>query len=148
MKEIAIIIILSLFASQVYSQSSSDNCPQPIVENYSKVLNVSFASEYKDCPVTIEADFWEAGPWKGAYKYPKKTKSYVMFQCVERGGQGTKAQFSNDLNGQIVLIDKSISDVIFTFKRGDKIELTGTTWTYSFFGVKSVFFIATKVEKG
>ncbi|MGL5913644.1 MAG: hypothetical protein ACRCZB_05715 [Bacteroidales bacterium] len=137
-----------LFASTHYtfSQKNSD-CPEPSMQNFSKVINLSFAEDYEKCPVVIEADFWEAGAWKGAYRWPRKTKDYVMFQCVPCGEQGTKDALSNNINGQIIMIDKANADIIFSLKKGDKIKLTGCTWINSIMWTKSVFFIATSVAK-
>ena len=113
---------------------------------YSKVFNPAFSQDYKKEPVVIIGEFFSPKAWE-PYIFPSKVRKYVMFQCVDIGSQTKSDPLSGENRGDLFCIDKENSDIIFTLKKGDKLKITGTTYTYTNFGINSVFFIATKIEK-
>lgn len=70
-----------------------------------------------------------------------------FFQCVGLGEKGKSVPLSNEMSGDFFVIDKEKADVVLGLKKGDKIRLTGKTFTQNYFGTEvNTFFIVEKVE--
>lgn len=110
-------------------------------------MNSAFAENYKDCPVTIRGEYFKDGYLNG-YRKPRKLKNMYFFQCVGEGEKGTLQPLQNGLSGDFFVIDKSKAELILEFSKGDKLELTGTTFVQNYFGSElNTFFIATKIKR-
>ena len=144
MKKILLVLIFAMFSGFLYSQN---DCAEPKVESYKKVMNAAFAKEYEKCSVIIEAEYFTDGYLNG-WRKPSKLKSMYFFQCVSIGEQGKSAPFSSGNVGDFFVIDKNKADEVMSLKKGDKIKLTGKTFTQNFWGTElSTFFIVEKIEK-
>jgi hypothetical protein len=140
-------ILLALVFVFNFGMIHGQDCPEPTKENYKKVTSSAFAKDYEKCPVIIEAEYFGEGYLNG-YRKPKKLKDMYFFQCTAIGGEGTKQAFQNEVTGEFFVIDKSIADLVLELKKGDKIELTGTTFTQNYVGTTlNSFFIVTAVKK-
>lgn len=139
-------LILIFFSIAWINASAQENITKE--EIYSKVFNPAFSEDFKDEEVVITGEFFKPKAWE-PYMYPSKVKKYVMFQCVDVGSQGNSDPLSGETRGDLFCIDKSKADVIFTLKKGDKLKLTGKTYTYSYGNnlFNMVFFMTTTVEK-
>lgn len=105
-----------------------------------------FAKEFEKCPVTITAEYFKEGYLKG-YRKPRKLKKMYFFQCVAEGGEGTSQPFQKGLSGDFFVINKKMADKVIDLKKGDKLELTGTTFTQNYFGTElNIFFIVTEIK--
>jgi len=136
-------IAICFVTSFVFGQ----NCPDPIKEKYLKVTSLEFAKEFENCPVTIEAEFLSTGYLSG-YRKPRKLRKMFYFQCVKVGEEGKKQGFNNVISGQFFVIEKDKADLVFNLKKGDKLELTGTSFTQNYFGTKiAVFFKVSGIKK-
>ena len=144
MKQLILFITVTFCAISSYSQTG---CPEPKEENYKKVMSSSFAKDYEKCPVVIITEYFGEGYLKN-YRKPSKLKNMYFFQCVNIGENGKPAPVTNEVSGDFFVIDKSKVNDVIELKKGDKVKLTGTTFTQNFWGTElSVFFIVSKVEK-
>lgn len=143
MKHFLIVIILFFGLSTVNAQ----DCSEPIMQKYKKVMNSAFAKDYKDCPVIIEAEYLKEGYMKN-YRKPKKIKKMYFFQCIAIDGETKSAAITNEKIGDFFVIDKKMADKVIDFEKGQKLKITGTTFTQNYFGTElSTFFKVQKVEK-
>jgi len=125
---------------------SAQDCPDPVMEDYTKVLNTAFAKDYVKCPVIIEGMFLQCDLVSG-YKPPKKLKKMFFFQCYDIEA-GPNTSFGNQQYGDYFAINKDQADKILSFQKGDKLKLTGSTYIYSIMGtVANIFFVVEEVEK-
>lgn len=144
MKKTVLLLIAIVFT---ITTSFGQDCGEPTKESYKKVTSSAFAKDYEDCPVIIEAEYFGEGYLKG-YRKPKKLKKMYFFQCVGVGEEGTKQPFQTGLSGEFFVISKDKADLVLDLKQGDKIELTGTTFTQNYFGTEvNTFFKVTDVKK-
>jgi len=126
---------------------NAQDCPEPTKEKYNKVMSSAFAEDFEKCPVMIEAEYLKEGFIKNMRK-PRKIKKMYFFQCTSIGGETKPAGFGNELSGDYFVIDKKLADKIIDLKKGDKIKLTGTTFTQNYFGIGlSTYFKVTDVMK-
>jgi len=126
---------------------TSKNCPDPIEQNYNKVLNNAFLKDFEKCPVIITAEFLKTGGAK-MFSYGKSVENLAMFQCVNVGGKPSPAPLSGESIGDLFCINKENSDIIFTLKQGDKIKLTGVTVINEYSGLELFhYFLASNIEK-
>lgn len=143
-KNILLGTILILATNILYSQDCES---EPKNENYKKVMNPVFSENYRNCPVKIKAEFLREGYIRG-YRKPKKLKKKVFFQCVADNGIPQETMLPGLTSGNFFVIEKEKSDVIFELKKGDKLEIVGTTFTQNYFGKKlNTFFIVSKINK-
>jgi hypothetical protein len=71
-----------------------------------------------------------------------------FFQCIGYGEKGKTVPMSNEMSGDFCVIDKEKADVVLSLKMGDKIRLTGKTFTQNYFGTEvNTFLIVEKVKK-
>ncbi|TAG52531.1 MAG: hypothetical protein EAZ27_12165 [Cytophagales bacterium] len=121
-------------------------CPEAKEESYKKVMSSAFAKDYEKCPVIITAEYFGEGYLKN-YRKPSKIKKMYFFQCVNIGDNGNPAPLTNEISGDFFVIDKTKASEVLDLKKGNKLKLTGTTFTQNYMGIElSVFFIVTKVE--
>ncbi len=143
MKRILLLSLLIFVTSFTFGQ----DCPEPKEKNYNKVMSPAFAEEFENCPVTIEAEYLKEGYLKN-YRKPKKLKKMYFFQCTSVDGDTKPAAGTNEPSGDFFVIDKSLADLVLDLKKGDKIKVTGTTFTQNHFGIElSTFFKVSNVEK-
>lgn len=110
-------------------------------------MSSAFSKDYEKCPVIITVEYFGEGYLKN-YRKPSKIKNMYFFQCVNVGDNGKPAPMTNEMSGDFFVIDKTKANDVIELKKGDRIKLTGTTFTQNFWGTElSVFFIVTKVEK-
>jgi len=144
MKKIFLGLALTIITTILYGQTG---CPEPKEENYKKVMSSAFAKEYEKCPVIIEAEYFGEGYLKN-YRKPSKIQKMYFFQCVNIGDNGKPAPVTNEISGDFFVIDKSKADKVLDLKKGDKLQLTGTTFTQNFWGTGlSTFFIVSELKK-
>jgi hypothetical protein len=138
-----LILLLQTFFSVAQSQTG---CPVVKKENYKKVMSSAFAKDYEKCPVIIDAEYFKDGYLKD-FKKPKKIKDKYFFQCVNVGDAGVSTPITNEISGDFFVIDRDQADKVLNLKKGDKLKLTGTTYTQTTFGTDiNTFFIVTNVE--
>jgi hypothetical protein len=138
------IVFILLFTSLL--AKAQTECPEPKEENYKKVMSSAFAKDFEKCPVIIVAEYFADGFLKN-YRKPSKINKMYFFQCVNVGDSGKSMPFTKDPVGDFFVIDKSNADKVFGFKRGDKLKLTGTTFTQNYWGTElNTYFIVTKIE--
>ena len=143
MKKIIFLSLLFFFSGTSFGQK----CPEPKKEKYKKVMSSAFADEFKKCPVIIDAEYFREGYLKNSRK-PRKLKKMYFFQCTAIGGDTKPAGFTNEPSGDFFVIEKKLADSVLELKKGDKLRLTGTTFTQNYFGIElSTFFIVQKVER-
>jgi hypothetical protein len=144
MKKISLSIVITILTTCLYAQTK---CPEAKNENYKKVMSSAFAKEYEKCPVIITAEYFSEGYLKN-YRKPSKIKNMYFFQCVNIGDNGKPMPVTNEISGDFFVIEKANAGDVFDLKKGDKLKLTGTTFTQNYFGTElNTFFIVTKVEK-
>ena len=141
----AILLLFAFCLSTIVS--FGQDYPEPTNEKYKKVMSSAFAKDYEDCPVTITAEYFKEGYLKG-YRKPRKLKKMYFFQCVAEGEEGTSQPFQKGLSGDFFVIDKKMADQVIEFNKGDKLELTGTTFTQNYYGTEvNTFFKVTEIKK-
>ena len=139
----SIFLLALIFSPIVFGQ----NCPEPKLENYKKVISSAFANDYKDCPVIIEGTYFKDGYAKG-YRKPNKLNKMYFFQCLSEDGNPSINPLSKDETGDFFVIEKDLADKAIDLTEGDKVRFTGTTFEQNFFGQKLyIFFIVTDLEK-
>jgi hypothetical protein len=143
---VALLVFSGTFVA-AQSKKTKVECPEPKEENYKKVTSSAFAEDYEDCPVIIVAEYFKDGFMTG-YRKPNKLKNMYFFQCVDVGMEGTKAALTNELTGNLFVIEKELADQVLGLKPGDKIRVTCTTFTQIYYGTEiGNYVIAKKVEK-
>lgn len=144
MRNLFILFILTSLSICSFAQS---NCPEADSVSYKKVMSSAFAKDYEKCPVIITAEYFGEGYLKN-YRKPSKLKNMYFFQCVNIGDNGKQAPITNEVAGDFFVIVKDKANDIIELKKGDKLKLTGTTFTQNYFGTElGTFFIVTKVVK-
>ena len=144
MNRIVNLLLVVLIATKIYAQAE---CPEPTEVEYKKVMSSAFAKEYEECPVIINAEYFNDGYLKN-YRKPSKLKKMYFFQCISIGGKAKSASLSNEMSGDFFVIDKEQADQVLKLIRGDKIKITGTTFTQKYMGTTlNVFFVVSKIEK-
>ena len=144
MRILILIILVAIYTIPAYCQT---DCVSPHEENYRKVMSPAFAKEYEKCPVTITAEYFTDGYLKN-YRKPNKIKNMYFFQCTNIGEIAKPAPLTNEMSGDFFVIDKAKADKVLELKKGDKLKLTGTTFTQNYFGTElSTFFVVTMIEK-
>mgnify|MGYP003611953891 CR=1 FL=1 len=144
MKNIFITLSILFFNLNSFSQT---NCNEAKEETYKKVMSSAFAKDFEKCPVIINCEYFTEGYLNG-WRKPNKLKKMYFFQCVDLGEKGKPAPLSNEMSGDFFVIDKEKADEVLKLKKGDKIRLTGKTFTQNFYGTEiNTFFIVEKVEK-
>lgn len=135
-----------LFSISLYS--FAQECPEnPEEVPYKKAMSSAFAKEYEKCPILIKGEYLQDGYLTG-YRKPSKIKDMYFFQCVAEGEKGSSQPFQSGLTGEFFVIDKKKADKVLSLKKGDRIELIGTTFTQNYFGTEiNTFFIVTDVKK-
>ena len=141
------LLILTFLLPMYTMVSFGQDCPKPTKESYQKVMSSAFAKDYNKCPVIITGRYLKEGFLNGMKK-PFKLRKMFFFQCVEEGKKGTKQPLQTDPVGDFFVIEKDKADIIFSFSQGDKVEITGSTFTQRYMGIKlSTFFIVTDIKK-
>lgn len=142
MKRVLMFISLFFITTVTFGQ----DCFEPTEEKYNKVMSSAFAEEFETCPVIIEAEYLKEGYVKNMRK-PRKIKKMYYFQCTSVGGEAKPVGLASDLSGDFFVVDKSMADKVLDLKKGDKLKLTGTTFTQNYFGMElSTFFKVTDVS--
>jgi len=143
MKNLLFLIALTGLLNFTFAQNK---CPEATEENYKKVMSSAFAKDYEKCPVIIVAEYFGDGYLKN-YRKPSKIKNMYFFQCVNVGDNGRQDPATNETSGDFFVIDKSLANEVVDLKKGDKLKLTGTTFTQNYLGTNlNIFFIVNKVE--
>lgn len=144
MKNLILIISLAFATEFCYAQT---DCPPAKEEKYRKVMSSAFAKDFESCPVIITAEYFGEGYMKNYIK-PSKLKNMYFFQCINIGDNGKPMPLSNELSGDFFVIEKDKANEVLDLKKGDKLKLTGNTFTPNYMGTElSSFFIVQKVEK-
>ncbi|WP_147309605.1 hypothetical protein [Marixanthomonas ophiurae] len=142
-KSLLFFLVCLVISTMAYSQ----DCPEPTEEKYINVLGFSFTDEYVECPVIIEAEYLKVGYLK-KYNKPRKFKKKFYFQCLPIGGKLKPAPITNEMSGDIFVIDKEMAHMVVGLEKGDKIKVTGTKFIHTYFGKElSTFFNVQHVEK-
>jgi hypothetical protein len=141
------ISVLILFFQITFSTAQSkSSCPIAKEEKYKKVMSSAFAKDYEKCPVIITAEYFKEGYLKD-FRKPSKLKEMYFFQCVNIGDEGTTTPGTNEMAGDFYVIDKDKAEQVLDLKKGDKVKLTGTTYTQKVWGTEvNTFFIVANVE--
>ena len=144
MKYIIITLSVLLFSINTFSQT---DCTEAKEEKYKKVMSSAFAKDFEKCSVIINCEYFTEGYLNG-WRKPNKLKKMFFFQCVDSGEKGKPAPLTNEMSGDFFVIDQEKSDEVLNLKKGDKIRLTGRTFTQNYYGTEiNIFFIVEKVEK-
>ena len=144
MKYIIITLSVLLFSINTFSQT---DCTEAKEEKYKKVMSSAFAKDFEKCSVIINCEYFTEGYLNG-WRKPNKLKKMYFFQCIGSGEKGKTVPMSNEMSGDFFVIDKEKADVVLSLKKGDKIRLTGKTFTQNYFGTEvNTFFIVEKLEK-
>lgn len=131
------ILLAIIFSTPLFSWAQ---CDQAISLQYKKVMSSAFAKNYEKCPVIIEATFFKTG-YIPNYRVPKKLKKMFIFQCIENETDSGKDVMGNSI-GDFFAIDLEKADLVLDLKRGDRLELSGTTFIHSYYGAQlSTFFV-------
>jgi hypothetical protein len=139
-----VFLIVSLGITSI----KASDCPPPKDAPFKKVMNVSFAEDYLECPTIIHAQLFSSDRPK-SWAFPSNLNDFVIFQCIGVGEDPKAMPLSGELTGEFIAIPKNKSDLIFELNRGDKVKITGVTWIYKIDGsnFQTVYFMATSIEK-
>ncbi|MFY0602742.1 MAG: hypothetical protein JXQ93_02250 [Flavobacteriaceae bacterium] len=138
----------SVVKSQGASVAPGTNVP------FRKVANESFAENYIDADILVDCRFFSSQAATASYTTKKLPKNHFAFQVISTDANPNADQLSSSLTSLIVLVPTEYSDMIFSLKKGDKIQLRGGTYVTkakygSFFGLNQryVHFKATSIQK-
>ncbi len=140
-KKVLLVMVLALCVTKSYGQVEIK------VEDYKKVMSSTFANDYTDKVVSIEAEYFKDGYLKN-YRKPKKLKKMYFFQCLNIGDNAKEDSFTKEFCGDFFVIEKELADKVLELQKGDKVRLTGSTFVQNYFGTEmSAFFIVKDVVK-
>ncbi|MFN8278305.1 MAG: hypothetical protein U0T84_12555 [Chitinophagales bacterium] len=121
MKKIVPFLFLAVcFSVKVFSQCPEEGTLVPI----QKVMNPATSKDYQSCDITIESEFIFSTVTN--FQHPGKISKMVVFQ-VAPVGEGENYADRRGQRGLMVAIDKSKSDEMFTWKKGQKVSFEGHT---------------------
>lgn len=127
MKYFSLIILTVLLTScsGFRTVGNTSTVPAGTEVDFNKLMNPSFAEDYSGADIITFAEFYAPNP--SNMLQTKVPKDHIVFQVVPIGQEATNSPMGGDKIGNYVFIPKSFADIIFDFKKGDKVELRGGT---------------------
>jgi hypothetical protein len=124
---IATILTASVSAGCAFSTvATSDKCP-PVgtIVPFSKVMASQFSRDYVGCNINSTAQFVATGAGIVAVSAP--TEGKTVFRVLPPGEKGEKNPLSGEISANLVTLPKEASEILFSLKPGELVQLTGGT---------------------
>ena len=150
-KHFILSLLLSVFllgCSGMRTVKGNSTIPSGTRVSYERMMNPAFAEDYIGADVITEVQFYAPNPsnsWQS-----KVPKGHIVFQVIPLNGEAENSPFGGSKLGDYVYIPKSVGDIVFDLKQGDKIELRGGTRVRKAIiigGVAIIEFVATSMRK-
>jgi hypothetical protein len=124
------VVVCVLSGCAVYSEADRpiNAVPTGSKVQFEKVMNTGFAEQYIEADIITEAEFLSSSFPKHRFEKGDIPKGYFAFQVLAPSGIPRPSnELSPTAMGNIVVVPKNYSDLIFSLKPGDLIELKGGT---------------------
>jgi hypothetical protein len=92
---------------------------------FSKVMAPQFSHDYVGCNVITTAQFFGMGAGNVVVMAP--TEGKTVFRVLPPGEKGEKNPLSGEISANLATLPKEASEVLFTLKPGELVQLTGGT---------------------
>ena len=135
-------------------KSKGSTVPSGTNVPFGKISNESFAENYIGADVLVDCRFFSSESTTAAYTTKKLPKGHFAFRVVSTDVDTNVNELTGALASLVVFAPMEYSDMIFSLKKGEKLQLRGGTYVTkakygSFFGLNQryVHFKASSVTK-
>ena len=148
------LIFLSSCASTSVVKSDGSMVPSGTNVPFGKISNESFAERYIGADVLVDCRFFSSESTTASYTTKKLPKGHFAFRVISVNADPNANELTGALASLVVFAPMEYSDMIFSLKKGEKLQLRGGTYVTkakygSFFGQNQryVHFMATSITK-
>ncbi len=148
------IILLSSCSSTSVVKSKGSTVISGTNVPFGKISNESFVENYIGADVLVDCRFFSSEATTASYTTKKIPTNHFAFQVVSIDTNVNTNELTGALTSLIVFAPVEYSDMIFSLKKGDKLQLRGGTYVTkakygSFFGLnrRYIHFMASSVTK-
>jgi len=134
------IILLSSCSSTSIVKSSGTSVVSGTNVPFGKITNESFAESYIGADVLVNCSFFSSEATTASYTTKKLPKNHFAFRVISSDADASANELTGALASLVVFAPMEYSDMIFSLKKGDKLQLRGGTYVTkakygSFFGM-------------
>jgi len=109
-------------------KSKGSTLPSGTNVPYGKISNESFAENYIGADVLVDCRFFSSESSTASYTTKKLPKNHFAFRVVSMETDTNANGLTGELSSLVVFAPMEYSDMIFSLKKGEKIQLRGETY--------------------
>ncbi len=125
---IIITLTLSSCSSTSVVKSEGASVSPGINVPFGKISNESFAENYIGADVLVNCRFFSSEAKTASYTTKKLPKKHFAFRVISPDADVNTSEFSGALASLVVFAPMEYSNMIFSLKKGDKLQLRGGTY--------------------